>query len=233
VSRTTLRTRLITAALVAAAVAILAQSVVHLVATVGFGVCDATGFAPCPSIYDLDHNNGISDAVSTAVIAAAAVGACVLGARRRPREASAFVLAASLSLVTFDDALHLEDTVHSAYGLFVLGTIVTTAILTIRLATSMPPGTRRLMLLGVAILALDAAFPSVYDQLMNTVGQPDLVRGDLLYELGVVLDEAMELAGWSLLAVGVWDAALSVRPADGVLPGRATGCRNDPLSPPA
>ena len=46
---------------------------------------------------------------------------------------------------------------------------------------------------------------------MNAVGQPALVRGDLLYELGIVLDEAMEFAGWTLLAVGLWDAALAVR----------------------
>jgi len=205
---------------VAGAVAIVAQSVAHLIATVEFGVCDASGFGPCSSVFDLDHNNGISDVVSSFVIAMAGIGAVVLGARRRPREVTAFVLAALLLLISFDDTLHLEDTVRNAYGLFVLGTIVVTAVLMIRLAASVSPEARRLMLFGVVILALDTRFPFFYDQVMNVVGQPHLVRGDLLYELGVVLDEAMELAGWVLLTVGIWDTALSIRPAAAVAPER-------------
>jgi len=215
------RRKVVTASLVAGAIAIVAQSVAHLIATVEFGVCDASGFGPCSSVFDLDHNNGISDVVSSFVIAVAGIGAAVLGTRRRPREVMAFVLAAFLFLISFDDTLHLEDTVRNAYGVFVFGTIVTAGVLLVRVAASVSSETRRLMLFGVAILALDIKFPFVYDQMMNVVGQPNLVRGDLLYELGVVLDEAMELAGWTLLAVGLWDAALSIRPADAVLPDRA------------
>jgi len=214
---TTSRKRLVTASLVGGAIVIVAQSAMHLVATVGFGVCTKTGFGTCPSIYDLDHNNGISDVISTVTIALAALGACVLGARRRPHELTAFALAAFLLLVTFDDAVHLEDTLGSIYGLIVLGTIVCAALLTIRVATGVSAGSRQLLLVGVAILALDAKAPFFYDQLMNVVGRPDLVRGDLLYELGVVLDEAMELTGWILVAVGMWDAALSVRPTHAAL----------------
>ena len=55
--------------------------------------------------------------------------------------------------------------------------------------------------------------PFAYDQLMNTVGQPWVVRGDFLYELGVVLDEGMELMGWTLVAVGLWEVALARRAA--------------------
>ena len=62
------------------------------------GTCDATGFGPCPSVLDLDHNNGVSDIVSTVVIAAAALGAAALGVRRRPHEMAAFGLAAILFL---------------------------------------------------------------------------------------------------------------------------------------
>jgi hypothetical protein len=207
----TTRKWLVRASLLAAALVIVAQSTAHLIATVGFGVCDATGFSECPSVFDLDHNNGISDLVSTAVIATAAVGAAVLGVRRRPREVAALALATILVLVTFDDALHLEDNGRTEYGLIVVGTIVCAAILTIRVALGVSRETRWLLLVGTALLALDAKTPYFYDQLMNIVGQPALVRGDLLYELGVVLDEAMELAGWTLLAVGLWDAALAVR----------------------
>jgi hypothetical protein len=232
VATPTTRKRLVKVSLLTGALVIVAQSVAHLIATVGFGVCDATGFAPCPSVFDLDYSNGISDIVSTAVIAAAALGAAVLGARRRPREVAALALAAVLLLVTVDDALHLEDNAWGVYGVIVIGTIVCAAALTARVAVGVSSGTRWLLLLGTAILALDAKAPYFYDQLMNIVGQPALGRGALLYELGVVLDEAMELAGWILLAVGLWDAALSVRPADAA-PVRRAGpdMRDLALSP--
>jgi hypothetical protein len=215
-ARTT-RRRLVTICLVVGALLIVAQSVAHLLATVEFGVCDATGFAPCTSVFDLDHNNGISDVVSTLVIAAAAVGATVLGARRRPHEVAALALAAVLFVVMFDDALHLEDTVKDVYGVIVIGTILCGTALTIWVAVGVPSETRWLLLAGIALLALDAKAPFLYDELMNAVGQPDLVRGDMLYELGVVLDEAMELAGWILLAVGWWDAALRAGRTEPVL----------------
>jgi hypothetical protein len=209
---TPIRKRLISAALVAGALVIVAQSIAHLVVTVGLGACDATGFGPCSSVLDLDHDNGVSDIVSTVVIAAAAVGAAVLGVRRRPHEMAALALAAILFLVTFDDAVHLEDNVGSVYGLVVVGTIVCAAVLTIRVAAGVPVETRWLLLVGTALLALDAKAPFLYDQLMNRIGQPALVRGDLLYELGIVLDEGMELAGWTLLAIGLWDAAAALDP---------------------
>jgi hypothetical protein len=214
VSTTTTRKRLVTASLLVAALFIVAQSVVHLIATVRFGVCDATGFAECPSIFDLDHNNGIADLVSTAVIATAALGAAVLGAGRRPSELAALALAAVLFLVTLDDALHLKDNVGTASGVIVVGTILCAAALTMRVAVGVSRETRWLLLVGTAILALDAKTPYLYDQLMNAVGRPALGRGDLLYELGIVLDEAMELAGWTLLAVGLWDAALGARASE-------------------
>jgi hypothetical protein len=157
------------------------------------------------------------------VIAAAALGAAVLGARRRPHEVAALALAAILFLVSFDDALHLEDNARNVYGLAVVGTILGAAVLTIRIAVGVSSGTRWLLLIGTGLLALDAKAPFLYDQLMNTVGQPALVRGDLLYELGIVLDEAMELAGWTLLAVGLWDAALAVRPTERVPATRRGG----------
>jgi hypothetical protein len=210
-------------ALVVGALVIVAQSIAHLIVTVGLGACDATGFGPCPSVLDLDHSNGVSDIVSTVVIAAAALGAAALGVRRRPHEMAAFGLAAILFLVTFDDALHFEDNAKNVYGVIVVGTIVCAAVLTIRVAAGVSSGTRWLLLIGTALLALDAKAPFLYDQLMNTVGQPALVRGDLLYELGIVLDEAMELAGWSLIAVGLWNAAFEVRPSEPVLTTRRGG----------
>jgi hypothetical protein len=197
-----------------AAFLIVVQSLAHLVATVRLGACDATGFSECPSVFDLDHNNGIWDLVSTAVIAASALGAAALGVRRRPRDVAALALAAVLFLLTVDDTLHLGDNARNVYGAIVLGTTLCAATLTIRVAVGVPGSTRWFLLLGIALLALDVKAPFLYDQLMNVVGQPALARGDLLYEIGIVLDEAIELAGWTLLAVGLWDAALAARPVE-------------------
>ena len=215
VTATTARKRLVTASLLAAVLFIVAQSVAHLIATAGFHVCDATGFAECPSVFDLDHNNGIADAVSTAVIATAALGAAVLGARRRPRQVAAMALATILFLVTIEDALHLGENARTKDGVIVVGTVLCAAVLTILVAVGASRESRWILLVGTALLAIDAKAPYLYDQIMNAVGQPALVRGDLLYELGIVLDEAMELAGWTLLAVGLWDAAVAVRVSDG------------------
>jgi hypothetical protein len=204
------RKQLIVASLIVGALVVVAQSVAHLVVTVGLGACDATGFAPCPSTFDLDHNNGISDVVSTIVIGVAAAGAAVLGATRRG-DRRALTLASVLVLITFDDAFHTEDNLGSLHGVVVLGTIAVAALLTIWVAASSPPQCRWFLWLGTGLLALDVKMPFLYDQLMNTIGQPSLLRGDLLYELGVVLDEAMELAGWILIGIGLWDAALTTR----------------------
>jgi hypothetical protein len=215
VTVTTARKRLVTASLLAAVLFIVAQSVAHLIATAGLHVCDATGFAECPSVFDLDHNNGIADAVSTAVIATAALGAAVLGVRRRPRQVAAMALATILFLVTIEDALHLGENARTKSGTIVVGTVLCAAVLTILVAVGESREIRWLLLVGTALLAIDAKAPYLYDQIMNAVGQPALARGDLLYELGIVLDEAMELAGWTLLAVGLWDAARAVRVSEG------------------
>jgi hypothetical protein len=198
------------AALVGCALVVIAQSAAHLVATVGLGVCDKRGFGPCPSPFDLEHSNGLGDVISTAVIGAAALGGLALGIGGRCREPLALALAALLFVAMIDDGLHLEDDLRTVRGLIVTGTILCAALMTIRVALGVPERARVLLLVGVALLLLDVKMPFLYDQLMNTVGQPALVRGDLLYELGVVLDEGLELAGWMLLAVGLWDAALDV-----------------------
>jgi hypothetical protein len=222
------RQKLVIASLVACALVIAAQSAAHLVATVGFGACDGTGFAPCPSPFDLDRSNGVGDVISTAVIGAAALGALALGVGGRRRDPVAVILAAFLFLAMVDDGLHLEDDLRTVRGLIVTGTILCAALISIRVAFSVPDRARLLLLLGVVLLLADVKMPFLYDPLMNTVGQPALVRGDFLYELGVVLDEGLELAGWMLLAVGLWDAALGVVPRGTVIAPRGSGTGPDP-----
>jgi hypothetical protein len=128
---------------------------------------------------------------------------------------AALALATILFLVTIEDALHLGEDARTKYGVIVVGTVLCAAVLTILVAVGASREIRWLLLVGTALLAIDVKTPYLYDQIMNAVGQPALVRGDLLYEFGIVLDEAMELAGWTLLAVGLWDAALAVRVSEG------------------
>jgi hypothetical protein len=90
------------------------------------------------------------------------------------------------------------------------------AVFTIAVAVSTPRVPRLFLILGIALLGLDSKAPFAYDQLMNLVGQPSLHRGDLLYELGVTLDEALETMGWILVAIGLWDAAYATHPTASV-----------------
>ena len=92
----------------AAVLPIVAQSAAHLIATAGFHVCDATGLVECPSVFDLDYNNGIGDAVSTAVIATAAPRSCSpRHTPAGPRDVAAMAARAYiLILVTIEDVLH-------------------------------------------------------------------------------------------------------------------------------
>lgn len=186
-----------------------AQSVAHFVVTLGANL----DFGQSDSVFDLERSNGVPDVVSTAVIVAAAVGAIVLAGRARHGRLLAAGLAAALLVVATDDTLHDGYDGAGSDRLVVLGALLTTVMLTTWVALRAHGVARTCLLVGLALLVLDVKAPFVYDQLMNTVGQPWVVRGDLLYELGVVLDEGMELMGWALVAVGLWEVALATRAA--------------------
>ena len=122
-----------------------------------------------------------------------------------------------LLVIGVDDTLHTGDKA-SSYGLVVIGTLLTAGTLASWVAVRTTGVARTCLLVGLVLLVLDVKAPFVYDQLMNAVGQPALSRGDFLYELGVVLDEAMELMGWVLVAIGLWDAALAARTTSAMRP---------------
>jgi hypothetical protein len=187
---------------------VVAQSVAHLIVTVEFHRLD--------TLVDLDHSNGIPDVVSNVIIVSAALGAVVLAARDRRGRLAALALADVLLLVGLDDALHTGDTIKDGYSTVVIGTLVATLFLTVRVAMRSPRLGRICLLAGIALLVLDAKAPYFYDQFMNTIGRPYDPRGTFLIEFGIVLDEAMELMAWVLIAVGLWDAARaapSMKPA--------------------
>jgi hypothetical protein len=195
--------------LVAGLAVVAAQSVAHLVVTLGANL----DFNQSDSVFDLERSNGIPDIVSTAVIVAAAVGAMVLAGHAGPGRLPAAGLAAALLVVATDDTLHDGYKGTGSDRLIVIGALLAAVTLTIWVALRARGAARTCLLVGLVLLVLDVKAPFVYDQLMNTVGQPRLVRGDFLYELGVVLDEGMELMGWALVTVGLWDAALATRAA--------------------
>ncbi len=186
-----------------------AQSVAHLVVTLGANL----DFDQSDSVFDLERSNGIPDIVSTAVIVAAAVGAIVLAGHARHVRLLAAGVAAALLVVAMDDTLHDGYEGAGSYRPVVIGALLATVTLTTCVALRAHGVARTCLLVGLALLVFDVKAPFAYDQLMNTVGQPWVVRGDFLYELGVVLDEGMELMGWVLVAVGLWEVALATRAA--------------------
>ena len=193
-----------------------AQSVAHFVVMLGANL----GFGQSDSAFDLAGSNAVPDVISTVVIVAAAVGAVALAGRAAFDRMPAAGLALVLLVVGVDDTLHTGDKAGS-YGLVVIGTLLTAGTLAAWVAVRAIGVARACLLAGLVLLVLDVKAPFVYDQLMNAVGQPALGRGDFLYELGVVLDEGMELMGWVLVAIGLWQAALAARttrtvPQDGL-----------------
>ena len=114
-------------------------------------------------------------------------------------------------MIAVDDTLHTGDEGTGTYGVLVIATLLAAGALATWVALRTRGVARTCLLVGLVLLVLDVKAPFVYDQLMNTVGQPALGRGDFLYELGVVVDEGMELMGWVLVTVGLWDAALAAR----------------------
>lgn len=195
--------------MVAGSALVVAQSGAHFFVTLGTN----PGFGHSDSNFDLDRSNGIPDAVSTVVILTAALGAIVLAAHGRFGRLPAAGLAVALLVIATDDTFHARDNAMNAGGLVVIVTLVVSGALATRVALRTPGTARTCLLVGLLLLVLDVKAPFLYDQLMNTVGQPALHRGDFLYEVGVVLDEGMELMGWILVAVGLWDAARAARAA--------------------
>ena len=188
---------------------LVAQTAAHLVTTLGFRTCH-TDFGSCDTPFDLWQNNGILDLVSLVLIVLAALGACVLAMWDRRSRISAAVLAAMFALIAIDDSLQQDD-LASMYGLVVVATLLAAGVLVIEVARKAPPAARILLVAGLVLLALDVKEPYAYDQLMNLTGNPALARGDVLYEVGIVLDEGMELMAWTLLATGLWAAAAAAR----------------------
>jgi hypothetical protein len=180
---------------------LLAQSAIGLVAALVLNSYD--------SVFDLDRNNGIPDLLSTAVIFAAALGAAELAAVRSRDRWLAAALALLLSLVALDDFLQQEAGRGDAWGKSVIVTLLTFTLLLLAVARNAPRRAGLMLVIGLCLLAVAVKNAYEYDQFLNMLGRGDQERGDLDYELGIVLKQGLEFVGWSLVAIGLWATALA------------------------
>ena len=172
----------------------LLQSVVHLEVVLGHGHVG--------SIVDLGRSNSLPDVVSTIALTAAAAAAILLAGRRR---AVPTALACTLAFLTLADLGHDGPHPASRVGWLVIAVVVGTGALLVGVALG--SGARARITLAVASCLLVASF------CVNALDQFDAQRfererGDPIAEYEIVTKEGLELLGWSLVALSLWDEAL-------------------------
>ena len=185
--------------LAAGLVLLVAQSVADLVVSLGFHSYH--------SLVDLDRNNGIPDIVSTVAILCAALGAGMLSLRAARGRSRLAILAGVLTLIALADAVQAGVDRSTLSGDLVLVTIAVAALLLLATSFEMPRSAKVSTLVGLGFLAVAVAGGLTYDTSLAQIGLADLSRGDVTYELGIVAKQGLELAGWTLIAVGLWVAA--------------------------
>jgi hypothetical protein len=192
-------------------VLVVAQSVTHLVVVLGL---DRVG-----TFVDLDRSNGLPDILSTLALALAAVGAgLVAGRGRGPQRAAGIGLTAVLACLTLADLLHDGAHPSSRTGPYVIALVLIAGLLLLVVAGA--SGTRARLTFAVAALVLAASFfGEGLDRLDHWFERE---RGDPVAEAQIVAKEGLELLGWSLVALGLWDEALRRRAAT---PARARASR--------
>ena len=185
--------------LACACLVLLLQSAAALVAALGFGAYD--------SIVDLDRNNGVPDVISTLVVLAAAAGAGAVSVVGQSRFAAG-ALALVLALVVVYDVLQEEPDAGTVRGDIVIVTVVLAAVLILVVARAAPRSARRTLLVGLVLLLVAVKAAWWWDQMLNILQRGDLGRGDVEYELGIVVKQGLEVFGWSCVAIGLWATAL-------------------------
>jgi hypothetical protein len=182
-------------------------------------------------LLDLEQNNGLPDFVSVAAIVAAAVGALILARFDKPFRTQAAGLSALLLIIALVDVMQDEPGTTSESGIFVAATALTAAVLIFAALRRAPFQVGLCLLLGLVFLGLAIKGAYTYDQLLNVLGRGDEHRGEFDYELGIVIKQALELAGWSFVAIGLWATAFAARTRSETLPTRdrpATEPASDP-----
>jgi hypothetical protein len=179
---------------------VVAQSVVHLVVVLLFHRME--------TFVDLDRSNGLPDIVSTVALALAALGAGAVARHERgSQRLAATVLAAVLAVLMLADLFHDGAHPSSATGPYVIALVAATAGLLGIVALS--SGLRVRVTLVVAVLVLASSFfVTGLDRLDHRF---ERARGERTAEYQIVAKEGLELLGWSLVALALWDEALRLR----------------------
>jgi hypothetical protein len=179
---------------------VLAQSVVHLLVVLRL---DRVG-----TFVDLDRSNGLPDLVSTVALLLAAAGAAAVAGREtgvRMRVGAA--LAGLLAVLCLADLFHDGAHPSSVGGWYVIGLVVGAAVMLGLVGRD--AGDRPKATLVTATLVLVGSF------LVNGLDRADhwfqRARGDAVAEYQIVAKEGLELLGWSLVALALWDEALRLR----------------------
>jgi hypothetical protein len=176
------------------------QSMVHLVVVLGEH--------DLHSRFDLDLSNGVPDLVSNLALACATAGAGVLAWRQEGSgRVAPSCLVATLGALTIADLLHDGAHLSSSVGRVVIGLVAATGILLAAVAIEATGRTRAA--LGAAAMALVGSF--VVSGLDHFDVWFERVRGDPVAEYQVVGKEGLELIGWGLVALALWDEAIRRR----------------------
>lgn len=185
----------VTTSLVALVIVLVAQGVAHAIAVFGFD--------SVTSVVDLNANDGVPDIVSTLAIAAAAIGAARLGRSDPARRAGSWALCGLLLLVAVADIVHTGIESLSALGVAVALVLAGVVVLTWRIARRTGRPVATLLEAGLACLVGSVVVAFVFHRVD---GYLDVARGDVVYEGKAILKQGLELAGWWLMALGLWAA---------------------------
>jgi hypothetical protein len=175
-----------------------AQSLLHLVVVLRLGEIG--------TFVDLDRSNGLPDIVSTIALATASAGAALLAHRcsgvvRRASGGASLLLGG----LTLADLLH--DGAHPMRrgGPLVIVAVAMTLVLLAVVARHSST------VFGVTVVAATLALAGSF--LVGGLERFDPARfqrerGDPITERQIVLKEGLELLGWSLVALALWDEAI-------------------------
>jgi hypothetical protein len=200
-----MRGRAFGAWIAAAGAVVVAQSILHFQVVLEEGRVGA--------LVDLDRSNGVPDVVSTAVLATATVGAMLLVPDKNGSGRLLGALtAACLAALTTADLLHDGAHPGSANGRLVIALAVcTVALLGLTRVTR-----RGRVTLATGVCLLAGAF--LVDGLDRLSDRLEPQRPDLGTESQIVAKEGLELLGWSLVTLALWDEALRRRRAARMVP---------------
>ena len=178
---------------------VIAQSATHLVLAMA---------ADRPrTVMDVEHSNGIPDLVSSGVLALAAVGALAIArAEEGERRVLALLAGSVLAALTLADLLHDGAHPASSNGKLVVGLVAVAAVLVGLVALRAGRRPRVTLLVAAGLLA-GSFLVSGIDRFEAFEGR----RGELTKEGRLVTKEGLELLGWSLVAIALWDEALRRR----------------------